>query len=149
MRFNTQTILHNPREGLVGDCWRTCIACLLDMEPSEVPHFAALDGNWWANTQAWLMQRGLALYQYAYMDDFEAQGISGCHHIITGPSPRDPENVRHSVIGMDGQVFWDPHPSRAGLHNEDDRNTWYTTLLIRLNAHGAADQPEANRPHHA
>ena len=26
-------------EGVYGDCGRTVIACLMDMHPSEVPHF--------------------------------------------------------------------------------------------------------------
>lgn len=134
MTPHTQTILHNPAQGQLGDCWRTCIACLLDVKPEEVPHFAELDGNWRLNTQAWLKERGLAFYDYAYMDDFATQGISGCHHILTGPSPRDPENVRHNVIGLDGQVHWDPHPSRAGLHNPEDKSTWYIMLLVRLDA---------------
>lgn len=148
MRFNFQTILHNPEEGHYGDCWRTCIACLLDLKPDEVPHFALQGKNYFESTQSWLHERGMALYEYAYRDDFLMQGIKGCFHILSGPSPRDPVNVRHSVIGLDGQVVWDPHPTQAGLHDANDKSSWYITLIIRLNEHGAAGQPEANRPHH-
>ena len=31
---------HRPEEGVFGDCYRTAIACLLDLRPQDVPHVA-------------------------------------------------------------------------------------------------------------
>ncbi len=36
MTPNKQLNLHEPAAGVIGDCWRTCIACLLDKSPSDV-----------------------------------------------------------------------------------------------------------------
>ena len=43
MTPQTQLNKHDPANGVYGDCGRTVIACLLDLHPSEVPHF--WDGN--------------------------------------------------------------------------------------------------------
>jgi len=32
-----QIYFHNPEKGSHGDCYRTCIACILEIEPVEVP----------------------------------------------------------------------------------------------------------------
>lgn len=34
-----QAFLHKPEEGVYGDCYRTCIACLLGIDRDAVPHF--------------------------------------------------------------------------------------------------------------
>lgn len=35
-----QAFKHDPENGSVGDCLRTCIASVLDIDRDEVPHFA-------------------------------------------------------------------------------------------------------------
>lgn len=37
-----QLYRHKPEQGLIGDCFRTCIACLLNCKsPEDVPHYYA------------------------------------------------------------------------------------------------------------
>lgn len=127
---HTQLLLHDPANGIMGDCWRTCIACLLEVPPNEVPHFLETN-HWWRDTQEWLRERGYGLYEFGGLfEQVSISGLVGCHHIITGGSPRDPANVRHSVIGLDEAVVWDPHPSRAGITGEP--HSWYHALLVKL-----------------
>jgi hypothetical protein len=39
MRYHRQLIKHDPANDQWGDCFRTCIACLLDLDcPMQVPH---------------------------------------------------------------------------------------------------------------
>jgi hypothetical protein len=39
MQYHRQLIKHDPANGMWGDCFRTCIACLLDLDcPMQVPH---------------------------------------------------------------------------------------------------------------
>lgn len=125
-----QTILHDPANGQFGDCWRTCLACLLDIDPLAVPHFGELGDQWFKETQAWLGKRGLAMFDMPYMEIFPHIEVKGAYHIISGISPRDPA-VRHSVIGLDGEVHHDPHPDDTGIVGE--RHEWYIGLVIRLN----------------
>jgi hypothetical protein len=69
MRFQKQSIMgYNPEAGIYGDCYRTCIASLLDMDLHDVPHFvrdselAGKDGwHTHAKTCEWLRERGMTM----------------------------------------------------------------------------------------
>ena len=39
MLLQNQTVKHDPENGLYGDCYRACVACLLNLEVDQVPHF--------------------------------------------------------------------------------------------------------------
>lgn len=113
-------------DGIPGDCWRTAIACILDLHPSEVPHFIALfegmDADeddpltekfgpwWWRETRRWLRARGRDIGVHPepvppYVEDYV---------LLTGPSPRG--DFMHVVVGdRYGKLVHDPHPSRMGL----------------------------------
>src|SRR3546814_14399554 len=76
MTPHPQLIKHDPENGAYGDCQRTCIAVILDLHPSEVPHFcdnplADRDSpDWWHKRQTrWLAERGLAEAPFAYYSD--------------------------------------------------------------------------------
>lgn len=45
MQYHKQLCKHDPENGSYGDCVRTCIANLLDLHPSNVPHFFDNDVN--------------------------------------------------------------------------------------------------------
>jgi hypothetical protein len=38
MKYHDQLIAHDPENGRYGDCFRTVLACQLDMHPAEFPH---------------------------------------------------------------------------------------------------------------
>ncbi len=38
MTPHKQKYKHDPENGIYGDCFRTSVACLLDVDPEEVPH---------------------------------------------------------------------------------------------------------------
>lgn len=110
-----QLILHDPKNNQYGDCFRTCIACLLEIQDtSSIPHFCNNDNvKWVPDLNKWLSNIG-----YGYIS---VTGISNAwfknqllytHHIISGMSQR---GTGHSVIGLNGEIVWDPHPSRNGL----------------------------------
>ena len=39
MKFYKQLHKHDPDNGVWGDCHRTAIGCLLDIEPELIPNF--------------------------------------------------------------------------------------------------------------
>jgi hypothetical protein len=51
------------------------------------------------------------------------------YHVISGPSPRI-KGGHHAVVGCNGRVSFDPHPSRAGLAG--DPSEWHFSMLVRL-----------------
>ena len=122
MIYVDMSILHNPDKGEYGDCFRACIASLLEMNIQNVPHF--LDGEnpykWYEELSEWLGNMGLAYFEYPISEQgidkwkelFKSIGVP-VYHEICGASPRG--NFNHSVIGCNGQVIFDPHPSRSGL----------------------------------
>ena len=122
MKKTDMSILHNPAKGEYGDCFRACIASLLEMDIQDVPHF--LDGEnpyrWYEELSAWLGNMGLSYFDHPV----DEPGINKWEHLFStintpiyhemcGKSPRG--NFDHSVIGCNGKVVFDPHPSRAGI----------------------------------
>lgn len=109
IRHVTQTILAGNPEGIVGNCVQAAVASLLDMDLDDVPHFA-LNAGWleylctWAALNGWLVLR-------------HNPGYRARMAIASGPSPR---GYQHAVVMLDGEILWDPHPSRAGLLHVTD-----------------------------
>lgn len=52
----------------------------------------------------------------------------GGYHIIGGPSPRG-GGILHAVVGLNGEVAFDPHPSKAGLAG--DPSKWTYDYLVK------------------
>ena len=128
MTPHTQTILACPErndghdaDGNPGDCFRTAIASLLDLDPSTVPHFATHGADeWWDKTREWFAEQGGQFYYLPLPipDDWQAwwdeyRDVTD-FVILGGPSPRGP--FQHVVVGTpDLLTVHDPHPSGDGL----------------------------------
>ncbi len=118
-----QLIRHNPPES-TGDCYRTSIACLVDRDPSTVPHFVV---DWPEDTQAqlaryhevraWLRENlGLDMMMFQPpLNEWLPRGLC----IASGESPRFP-GLLHSVVWQldgngPGRLVHDPHPDGTGI----------------------------------
>lgn len=121
---HAQRILADPQRrdghdanGVPGDCWKACIASLLDIEDYDsVPHFVALE-DWWGETYRFVWKTtGQSLRKWRdtqYMPD------SIDIFIGVGPSPRG--DFHHAVIvDRAGNLIHDPHPSNMGVLNVED-----------------------------
>lgn len=107
-----QQFLHDTETGSVGDCFRACIASVLELPIEAVPHFALLGSRW---------QRVLDGYLAGLSREIEwAPGLppEDLWAIVTVTSPRS-QDIKHSVIWHGGKMVHDPHPSRAGGSNPD------------------------------
>ena len=130
MRELTQTSL-NP-----GNCWQTCIACILELDPETLPSQVEHDmrrvmgpnGDWtwegrgYGNVLGNYLRKhhGLAYVQLHYPEEiWSAVAVRPCLHMMTGRTERTAQNgSRHVVVGENGSIRWDPQPSRAGLLDE-------------------------------
>lgn len=100
---------HRPDEDAIGDCWRTCIACILGLSrPDLIPHFVA-DGldlsraDDVAAARRWLRSNeGLDL-GFVKLDDATRLGVPA---IGTVASKAGPWN--HCVVVQHGAVIWCP-----------------------------------------
>lgn len=140
MREFTQTNL-DP-----GNCWQTCVACILEVDPGELPPQEEYDirekqpdGSW-----KWLPGRSYNNALQAYLRKHHGMVYVEMHtpwelldylqvkpdvfHMMTGRTVRTELNgSRHVVVGRGGAMVWDPHPSRAGL---TDQIKWSFLLPI-------------------
>jgi len=95
--------------GKEGNCLQACIASIFKLPLDEVPDFAKIGGdeNWWKELNKFLLPYGLY--------HLEVQNISECpivgYQLIYGRTVRG----KHAVVGSNGEMVHDPHPSRSGL----------------------------------
>lgn len=115
--FVDQEFLNDPDAGVVGDCWRACIAGLLGyLTSADVPHFVAQDEtelDWLEQTQQWLRKQcGFELHYFANQYPITSSVMPLV--IVVGRSPR---GIGHAILARadTGAVVHDPHPSRDGL----------------------------------
>lgn len=114
-----------------GDCWRCCIAAILQVPADEVPHFVKFAEEQGrsadALTQTWLAKRGYWLIEGAdHREAWQVFGVpaySSESHLVPilpmmccGPTVRSKnERMTHAVVMDGGKLLYDPHPSNAGL----------------------------------
>lgn len=118
---HTQQIIGDPTrgdghntEGRPGDCWKTCIASLLELPMDDVPHFVEYGDMWWDVTQAFIKAIVGNDKELAWWEDVQLIPAGQEFLIGTGDSPRG--DYQHAVIvDRAARVVHDPHPSRAGL----------------------------------
>lgn len=126
MTPHKQTILDDHN----GDCFRTCVAAILDLPIEQVPHFLAMGkGSVTEPFREWLKQRGLDcvhlclgswdVVKRTYFDNW------GRHVIVSGRSPRlraDGGAKQHAVIGKCAgyglELVHDPHPDNTFLDTD-------------------------------
>jgi hypothetical protein len=97
-----------------ADCWPACLASLLGISIEEFPTLRDADNAHWdeyeSSVRALLKSRGYANIIIHNRHDLEwaPRGWS----VLVGPAERGQD---HAVVGFDGKMVHDPHPSRAGL----------------------------------
>jgi len=134
MKPVNQIYLHDPDNNSVGDCWRACIASVLELPIEEVPHFGLLDVREGRREELkFLSKYGYTIYAI-YGD-----GSMGNHpkievdeneyYFAIGVSPRD-KNVHHQVVCHKGEIVHDPHPDKTNL-----KSISHFEILLKLTNH--------------
>lgn len=116
-----------------GDCWRACLASLLEVPIAEVPHFVALhpDTNdeltetlgppWWRESVAWIgvMRPGWGLAAWDVPEPWtpvytNPEGMPD-RVILSGKSQRGDWLHAALVWDADGSLAHDPYPGGTGV----------------------------------
>src|SRR5574343_138542 len=118
MRPAYQQVLHG--DGTVGDCFRACLASILEVDTNQVPHFVEMYRERWADEcRMWLKDNhnlGMTTIHLHGLDDyivFQATGGTEC--IASIPSPNFP-GLTHAVVaevasaGLSLRFKFDPNP---------------------------------------
>ena len=148
MRKHKQLFIHDPENKVYGDCFRTCLACLLDRKPAQVPHFFDCGEEGEARecfdaAHAWLGERGLGLYEWPLNGSLMLdEALAWIHHygrdsytMLTGASIR---GTNHTVIVHDGKIVHDPSPLGTDpatalvgpAHSPDGDKYWFIGVLV-------------------
>jgi len=126
MNREAQTIFN----GKTGDCFRTCVANVLELPLDDVPNFCAHE-DWWIRLQAWL--KPLNLFFCEIMNEGGKSPMptlpplsNGAMCIAAGIGPR---GVRHAIVcryrhSSENNKHWlelahDPHPDSDGVEKVD------------------------------
>lgn len=144
MTPHVQRHRHDPDNNVYGDCHRTAIACLLDLEPEEVPHFGQLFQEakdrgerpvWGEEVEAWLNSRGLTQVDVVFSPDldgmfnFMQQRNPLTYYLLGGTSPRGSD---HTVICRGGGFEWDPHPDGGFLVGPMSHEYYEVSFILPL-----------------
>jgi hypothetical protein len=140
MTPHKQLQLHKPELNQIGDCFRTVLACLLDLHPSDVPHFYQEvwhepDAAQLADREArkFLAHYDLDLIEVAYCDTLlnvlegQAQNNPGVYYMLTG---RSANNVGHVVICCNDEIVWDPAIDNSGISGPLSGGTFIISWLV-------------------
>ena len=120
-----------------GNCWQTAVACILEVDPEVMPPQAEYDkfemlpdGGRKRLTESYnnVLQvylkkhHGLAYCELHIPAEAYQCGVffARGYHLMTGTTVRSAayNGERHVVVGLDGKMVWDPHPSHVGLLDE-------------------------------
>lgn len=141
MKFHKQLFLHDPENGVWGDCYRTCIACILNLNsPEEVPHENrdVTDVEQWELIDNWLRPRGLLRITIPINGDagVEAALASGTYwvrnavpFIFSGASRR---GTCHAVVAQDGRIVHDPAWYDASVVGPERSGFMWVEYFVRL-----------------
>lgn len=110
MKPTMQTIL----SGQNANALQAVLASLLHLPIESIPVFSdSVDSL--KEVNAFLRPYGMAYMDVSdFEDDCLEYGISGCHHAISGLT-NGSTNDLHTCVAADGQLIFDPHPSRVGI----------------------------------
>lgn len=141
MKLQKQLNMHDPDNGIYGDCLRTVFACLLDLDPQDVPHFNdRTDGRDAQEVgrllNEWLRERGYALITTQYdgssrlkdVLNAAAWGSFGMPFLLSGRSSLGSDHV---VICHDGKIIWDPSRIDSGIVGPLSNGMWMVEWLVR------------------
>lgn len=123
--------VHQDKFGVEeGNCFAACIASILELPLADVPNFCVDRKHWLQHCNDWLAKRGLAYIEFKLTGGEVPIWMTDVgHHVISGPSPRG--DFHHCVVGLDGKMVHDPHPSGAGLKTFDSKYIYFGVFVSR------------------
>ena len=141
-----QLYKHDPKNGIYGDCFRTSIACILDMNPLDVPHwYAELWPPGVINAEIadlvrvelikWLGQFGLSYVELP----ITASDNETLFQFLRGYFPPDvyialgcsSKNGGHSVVVNSTGYIWDPAIDNSGCVGPMSDGFYWVGMIIK------------------
>ncbi len=140
LQFNKQLNLHDPDNGIYGDCFRTCIANLFQLKPDQVPHFykGGKEKEEVDQVHDWLKERGWRMLSFAYacpavkdMLDYFSKSFSGDFYYMIGG--RSKTGANHAVICLNDKIIFDPSIEDSGIVGPMSDRFFYIDVFTPYN----------------
>jgi hypothetical protein len=119
MKFQKQAFRHDPENGIIGDCWRTAVACLLGIDRDSYPHLHVDGADLVELHRREMESRGIATIAVPILgtlsvDDALAVASTWSSHpfLFTGESRN---GTNHVVVAHDGKIIHDPAIDDSGI----------------------------------
>jgi hypothetical protein len=136
-----QAYRHDPENGVYGDCYRTCLAVMLQVPRDSVPHWVTtMDPKEWDSVvqpkyNAWLAERGLQELAIpvgpAELEDVLAFQKSRTPSLVPAMlTGRSRTGCNHCVIVFDGEIFHDPGLDDPGIISSCEDGFYWLAWLI-------------------
>lgn len=128
-----------------NDCWRTCIAYILKVDPSTVPHFYKAGKELAVDlAQAYLKAKGLSMIKIALPGETPLGQIMQLGEVLTGSefpyilSGRTPRGTDHAIVVNKGCIVLDPAIGRAPINGDVvfnrplSNDVWSIEIIVGL-----------------
>lgn len=133
MQYYKQLVKHSDNEN--GDCFRTCIANMLDMHPEHVPHFfAACVSDPWKYVTDWMKQHGrqMIFVPFHAPDAMTVRSIMphvapDVYYMLMG---EDKSGMNHAVVCINSNVEFDPSWTDVGVHRPLETGEFFVGMFI-------------------
>jgi hypothetical protein len=135
--FHKQLFRHDPENGLHGDCYRTAVACILGLEPADVPHVydGTDDDTGVQRMRAWLAERGMALIginfdasvPLAALLEAAGRASGGLPYLLTGKSRN---GCSHVVVCEGDTIIHDPALDNSGIVGPAGDEWWMIEWVV-------------------
>ena len=129
---------HSPKDGSYGDCYRACMASILELPAEKVPHFVWDDPTneeFYKRVDLFLMPMGMIRLAIPYtVDPRLTMSLvnPGVYYIYSGETR---SGTGHSVVCRGDKIVHDPSPLPLDivgpLRDEDeDQESYYWVELL-------------------
>ncbi len=138
MKRFKQLVANDPDNRILGDSYRTAIACVLDMHPSEIPHFTQINPTHFRQlARDHLRAQGLELIVVRYpslmkLDEVlktNKSSMGNLYYLLTGLGPR---GYNHVVVAQGNKIVHDPYFEGGGLVGPcNDSKLWWVEIIVQ------------------
>ena len=89
----------------LGDCFRACVASILEVPVAALPNFADSD-DWGKRWNVWGRDHNLQLLTWPHNPDWGWLPSGYCIAGVKLPGV----TWQHAIVAHDGKLVWNPHP---------------------------------------
>ena len=135
MKKQKQLIVHRQ----IGDCWRACIACILNVPVQTVPNFIEVKGtktnNWYISSWNWLNKRGYKI------QTIDGNTMRTKRFYIVSVNSYNFKDISHAVIYRGKKPYWDVNP----LNRDVPRKPKWVYAVFEITKRRSINSSEAGK----